>query len=324
MTTDLLEERLTNLALTAPDPGTISARVLAPATRRRGRRLPRVALSAAATMVLLAMVAYFVPAADNVVAKVPFAGDLLRDAGLAGVEGRITSVGSVAASSGYRLTLVGAYADSSRTVLLLHATPAVGPHFPSIRLTDQFGRSYDAQNGSADFKTGDSEIQFEALAWPDAITGSRITLQLTNVEIDSETGPVQTVPGTWTLSAIVGVDQGTNLPLPASATLGDAHFQFTSASYTPATVAVNIDETGVSFHELSRIVPDGGKGTPALTMDIYDPNGQIISGSASASDDPLGVVHISFLGFRLDGAGNYVLRVSYAGQGSFERVLKIP
>ena len=91
-----------------------------------------------------------------------------------------------------------------------------------------------------------------------------------------------------------------------------------------STVAVNLDETGVSFDELTRTIPDGAKGTPALTTDVYDPSGQVISVSASISDDPFGVVHISILGFRVGRSGNHILRISYAGHGSFERVLRIP
>ena len=324
MTPELLERRLQRLVDQAPDAGRVSNRVLAGTPPRPTRRWPKVATSGLAALVLAALIAYFVPVADLAIAKVPFAGDLLRDAGLVGVEGRITSVGSVSSSSGYRLELVGAYADSTRTVLLLHAAPSVGPHFESLRLTDQFGRSYQAQNGTANFETGDSEIQFEALAWPDGITGARLTLSLTSVETYSDLGPAPTVSGSWTLSATVGVDQSTSLPLPEAATLGNARFRFTSVSYTLATVLVNIEETGVSLGELGRTIPDGKKGTPALTMDIYDSEGQIINGSASMSDDPFGVVHISFLGFRLGAGGNYVLRISYYGYGSFERVLAIP
>jgi hypothetical protein len=325
VTAELLEERLLNLSVETPDAGRVAARVLSRASRRRARRLPRALAAGVATTVLVVLVAYFVPAADTAVASVPFAGDLLRDAGLVGAADRITSVGSEATSSGYRLKLVGAYADSTRTVLLLHADPPIDFGSPlAMQLTDQFDRSYFWQGGTANLKTGDSVLQFDALGWPDAITGARITLHLSSVHTADQTGPGQPVAGSWTLPATVGVDQATPLPSPADADLGPAHFHFTSVSYTPATISIDIDVTGVTSAWLGRIIPDGGKGAPALTINLFDPSGKIINGSGSSGNDTFGAVHMQFLGFRLGRSGKYVLRVSYTGVGQFERVLTIP
>jgi hypothetical protein len=322
MTVELLEQRLHELAIETPDAGRVSARVLARTARRPSRRLPRLTAGAVATLALIALVAYFVPAADTALAGVPVAGDLLRDAGLVNASGRITSVGSVSTSSGYRVTLVGAYADSTRTVLLLHSDPPMYPDFGlGMRLTDQFGRSYNPQNGTGNLDTGDIVVQFEALAWPDAITGARITLHISSIQASVPNGPL--IAGSWTLPATLGIDETKALPLPAPATLGPARFRFTSAGYSAATIGIEIEVTGATMTELGRIIPDGGKGTPAFRMDLIDPNGQVISGSGSMSEDPSGV-HVSLLGFRLGGGGNYVLRVSYAGFGEFERTLTIP
>jgi len=325
MTTDLLEERLQKLSVEAPDAGRLTTRVLSRASRRQARRLPRVATVGLATVALVVLIAYFAPAADTALASVPIAGDMLRDAGLVGAAGRITSVGSESSSSGYRLKLIGAYADSTRTVLLLHADPPIDFSPTPIVVTDQFGRSYQFQNGTANMQTGDSVLQFEPLAWPDAMTGARITLHLSSVQTADETGPSPAVPGTWTLPATLGVDEGTTLALPGPATLGPAHYRFTSVSYTPATVAVDMEVTGVSFSYLTLEIPTGlGKPMPAFTIDVIDPNGQVIDGSSSMSDDLLGRTQIHFNGFRLGANGRYVLRVSYVGVGQFERVLTIP
>jgi hypothetical protein len=322
MTTDLLEQRLENLAVETPDAGRVSARVLARAPRPRRRRWPRVALSAVATVVLLALVAYFVPAADSAVAKVPYAGDLLRNAGLVGAKDRITSVGASSTSSGYTLTLAGAYADSARTVLLIHSKPAAIPDGPD-ELSDQFGRAYHVQGTVFDMRTGDGTMQFEALSWPDAITGARITVHISSLRPAFANGPGQDVAGSWTLPATLSVDTATALPLPEPANLGQAHFRFTSVTYTPATIEVDIEVTGVSAEYLGRIVPDGAKGSLALTLDLIDPTGQVISGSLASTGDSSGS-QIHFLGFRLGGGGDYMLRVNLAGDGTFERVLKIP
>jgi hypothetical protein len=324
MTTDLLEQRLENLVVETPDAGRVSARVLARVPRPRRRRWPRVALSGVATVVLLALVAYFVPAADTVVAKVPFAGDWLRDAGLVGARDRITIVGSTATSSGYTLTLVGAYADSTRTVLLVHSNPASIPgHGFETVLKDQFGRSYQFQSSITDTRTGDEMMQFESLAWPDALTGARITLQISSIETATATGPGTNVAGSWTLAATLGVDTATAVPVPEPANLVQAHFRFTSVTYTPATIEVDMEVTGVSPEYLGRTIPNGGKGSPALTIDLIDPNGQLINGNAGSSGN-LSATQIHFFGFRLGGGGDYVLRVTLVGDGTFERVLKIP
>jgi hypothetical protein len=325
MTTDLLEERLQKLSIEVPDAGRVAARVLSRASRRPARRLPRTAAAGLATVALVVLIAYFVPAADTALASVPIAGDMLRDAGLVGAAGRITSVGSESSSSGYRLKLVGAYADSARTVLLLHSDPPIVFSTTPIVVTDQFGRSYQFQNGTANMQTGDSVLQFEALAWPDAITGARITLHLSSVQSADQSGPGPAMPGTWTLPATLGVDEGTTLASPSPATLGPAHYRFTSVSYTPATVAVDMEVTGVSFSYLTLAIPAGlGKPMPAFNMDLIDPNGQVIDGSSSMNDDLFGRVQIHFNGFRLNASGRYVLRVSYVGAGQFERVLTIP
>src|SRR5712692_1907354 len=181
MTIGLLEERLQNLSVDTPDAGRVAALVLSRASRRRTRRLPRALGAGAATIALLVLVAYFVPAADLALANVPVAGEVLRYAGLVGAADRITAVGAVSTSSGYRLKLVAAYADSSRTVLLLNADPPIQPA-TSVTLTDQFGRTYQWQNGTSDSNTGAWVMQFEGPAWPDSVTGARLTLHFSQLQ----------------------------------------------------------------------------------------------------------------------------------------------
>jgi hypothetical protein len=170
--------------------------------------------------------------------------------------------------------------------------------------------------------------EFEALAWPDGITGARITLHFSYVSAlvrpyeEGQPTEFKEVQGSWTLRATLGVDETTPLPLPAPASLGPAHFQFTSARYSAATVAVEVDITGVTGKELSRRIPDGLKGKAVFTADLIDPTGQVIGGGGwSGSQNG---VHMRMLGYRLSGAGDYVIRIKYVDAGEFERVLKIP
>ena len=337
MTADALEQRLTDLAFDAPDADRITARVLSMAGRPRRRQFPRLIALGVATLVIAAAVLYFVPAADAALADAPIAGDLLRDAGLAGAGNRVTAVGAVSTSSGYRVELVGAYADSTRTVMLLHADPAVwlSSVGPDPELKDQFGRTYEMHGATGNFLTGNVALQFEALGWPDGITGARITLHITTVEpvtctasasgnpIDTICDTGEPVAGSWTLSANLGVDEGTTLALPAPAHLGPATYRFTSVRSTAATIAVDIDITGVTAADLDRRIPDGRKGTAVFTIELLDPTGNIIGGGyGDMSEDQHGV-HILLLGYRV-GPGDYHLHVSYLGSGEFDRVLHIP
>ncbi len=333
MTPDILEQRLAGLTMNVPDSGRITARVLSTAAMPRRRHFARVAALAVATLALMLAVLYFAPRVDAVLADTPVAGNLLRDAGLTGAGDRVTAVGAVATSSGYRLELVGAYADSTRTVLILHAEPGIWIGGPGPELKDQFGRSYRLGSGMADARTGEVVMTFEALAWPDAITGARITLHWAAIQPvvcvtpagDISGFPVcspgPSVAGSWTLPAIIGVDEGTVLALPAPARLGSANFRFTSVVSTPATITVDIEVTGMTAADLNKRAPDGGKGTALFTVDLVAPDGSDMGRGGSEGSGDL----IHFWWARdASSAGDYRLHIAYQGLGEFDRVLHIP
>ena len=329
---DALEQRLADLTLEIPDAGRISGRVLARARKPRRSHFMRVLVVGSATVVVAAGVLYFVPAVGVALADAPIAGPLLRDAGLVGAGDHVTSVGARATSSGFRLDLVGAYADSSRTVLLLQANPAILPLGGSgvdVQLNDQFGRSYLMQSFQTDSRTGQVIAQFEPLAWPDGLTGARITLKITAVQGACRsaafcTDPVadgDVVQGSWTLPATVGLDEDIALQLPATAHAGVAAFQFTSIRSSSATIGIDIAVKGVTFDDLQQRFPDGGKGTPAFTIELFGPSGNVASGGYSIGGDQRGLM-IHFLGYR-SGAGDYRLHISYRGS-DVDIVLTIP
>ena len=332
MTIDALEQRLTDLAFDRPDAGRVTARVLSLARKRRRPAVARLGALAAATLLIAAAVVYFVPAADAVLADTPIAGDLLRSAGLTGAGNRVTAVGAVASSSGFRLQLVGAYADSTRTVLLLRANPAIlplGPPSLDPQLSDQFGRTYHVQSELTDSRTGQVIIEFEALAWPDALTDARIALNVTALKRACAsaqfcTDPVSSEPmvrGSWTLRATVGVDESTSLALPAPAHLGPATFNFTSVRSSLATIGIEMSVKGATFDDLQQRVADGRKGTPVFTIDLFAPNGDTATASYSLGEDQRGPL-IQFLGYRF-GPGNYRLHISYRGS-DVDRLLMVP
>jgi hypothetical protein len=340
MTPDLLEQRLAGLTVAAPDTVRVTARVLSLAAKPQRRHFGRVAALAVATLSLMLGVLYFVPRTDAVLADTPIAGDLLREAGLAGAGDRVTAVGAVSMSSGYRLELIGAYADSTRTVLLIHAEPAIlfGAVGPDLK--DQFGRTYYLHGGETNGLTGDIVLTYVALAWPDAITGARITLISTAVEpitcsvppggtpLNAVCNTGQPVTGSWTLPATVGIDEGTVLALPAPARLGPANFRFMSVVSTPATITIGLEVTGMSYGVLYKRVPDGGKGRQAFNVELIGPDGVSMGGNGvgNASNNLTGTrIQIGLYWPRnASAAGDYRLRVTYEGLGEFDRVLHIP
>jgi hypothetical protein len=333
MSIDLLEQRLEHLSFETPDAGRVTARVLSHAAGRRGR-WPRAAALGVANIALLLLVGYFVPSADAVFADAPIAGDLLRDAGLVGAANRVTAVGAVSTSSGFRVELVGAYADSTRTVLLLHASPAIVFGGAGPELTDQFGRSYHLESAVSNGLTGDIAATYESLGWPDAITGARITLRMTSVEpipcVTPPSGdpaqtickPVQPVAGTWTLRATLGMDEGSALALPAPVQLGPATYRFTSVRSSSATIEVDLTVTGVTAADLQRRIPDQGKGTAVFDIALLGPAGDVVTNLYELGENDQGV-RIRIVGNRFT-PGDYRLRVSYLGSGEFERVLHVP
>jgi len=327
---DPLEQRLTHIELETPDPGRVSARVLTLRPKARRVSVFRVPAVGLGTIALALAVLYFVPAAAAALAGVPGGGDLLREAGLAGAAGKVTTVGAVAESSGYRITLVGAYADSERTVLLLRTSPSATPDFATMRLTDQFGRSYPMQSGSSDGRTGDLILQFDPLGWPDGTTGARVTLRLNSVHRfaydsaarDWRNGPP--VAGTWTLQASIGIDEAVTLATPSAGQLGGVTCTFGAARASAATIVIDVYMHGVTPDQLEQRIPDGGKGLPVFQLLLIDPTGDVVTqsyGLSPASQTSDGTV-IHLVGFR-SVPGNYTVRVVYQGV-ELDRVLRVP
>lgn len=315
MTAELLERRLEDLAHEAPDARRLSARVLA-AGPRRGRRVwPRVSLSLVSAALLVVLVAYFVPAAGTVVARIPFAGDVV------GANEHVTAVGSSSTSSGYTLTLTGAFADSTRTVLYIHSSPSIAFLGMDAALTDQFGRSYHSGNSSSDALHGDLVADFEALAWPDQITGARITLNVASVMTGVD--PSSAVQGSWHMTATLGVDEGTSVAPPAEATLSGGRFKFTSVVYTPESIAIDIEMAGPTSQDAAAASPPtraNPKGSPLLDFEVFDEAGTPVLGS-SEIDDGFLTSHAHLLANRDDsGGGVYTIRITFKGQSVDRKV----
>lgn len=332
---DPLAKRLTNLALPM-DPAALAGRVLA--ARQRESR-PRLRMRAAVAFVplLLAIFAtvasYYAPAFAQALADAPVAGGItgpfLRSAGLAGVAHRITSLTDTASSSGYRAHLVGGYADSGVTVLLLRVTPGArlvpvgaGPT-PDVAVTlrDQFGTAYRLTGSTSQSDTGETAVYFTPLVFPANVVGARLALSFNTLEDRAGVSP-RIVPGDWTLRGTLAIEPSRDLPLPPDAQLGAVRVSFTQVRAHPAVVLIEMRVTGTDIASFTRIVPDGFKGHPAFAASLSGADGRERQGLQAGTREDHGAIVVIWM-WQVDGDGRYQLALSYEGAGRETREIDV-
>jgi hypothetical protein len=230
--TDLLERELHKLDFDVPD-GLVD-RAVAAATRAPDRAhvakpIPmaaRVTLGRAAALVVAILfvnlvAAYFAPKYGQALADAPLMGGLtspvLRFSGLDGSQ--ITHLNVSASSSGHTIKVVGAYADTDRTVLLLevdgkpHGLPMKDAAccYAEGTLVDQFALEYQ-HIYSADAMA----MTFAPLAGPASQLGARLKLHITRLLGLSPEFPATS--GDWSLNVTLIQQAGKVLANPAPMT----------------------------------------------------------------------------------------------------------
>ena len=323
-----LARRLATLEI--PVPPELVPRVMAarrPAARVGGVRLvPR--LSAAVALVVLAFGAasYFAPRFSQALADAPLLGNatgpLLRSVGLAGLDGRITTFSGAAVSSGYRVELIGGYADAIRTIVLLRVQPAdrsvLLSNGTGVTLTDQFGRRLELKGGVADEQTGQEVLEFEPITGPAASLGARLTLQAATLTALAATR--DGLQGDWELHATIALDESRALTPPGLGRLGTMTVMFTRVTATATALEVQLHVQGGGPGALSRVIPDALKGHPAFSMHLWAPDGTPAQALTTRVDDALGLVDTVWV---RSAAGVYRLVVSDEGMGTIERTIDI-
>jgi hypothetical protein len=323
-----LARRLATLEI--PVPPELVPRVMAarrPAARVGGVRLvPR--LSAAVALVVLAFGAasYFAPRFSQALADAPLLGNatgpLLRSVGLAGLDGRVTTFSGAAVSSGYRVELIGGYADAIRTIVLLRVQPADRSVLLSngtrVTLTDQFGRRLELKGGVADEQTGQEVLEFEPITGPAASLGARLTLQAATLTAFAATR--DGLQGDWELHATIALDESRALTPPGLGRLGTMTVMFTRVTATATALEVQLHVQGGGPGALSRVIPDALKGHPAFSMHLWAPDGTPAQALTTRVDDALGLVDTVWV---RSAAGVYRLVVSDEGMGTIERTIDI-
>jgi hypothetical protein len=332
---DPLAQRLRQLEVATPDASRVAAAALAAPRRtvRYGRRALVLALTMVplVTLILTAVAAYYAPAFSQALADAPIAGrvagPVLRQFGLASIEDRVSSFGDRSTSSGYTIELIGGYADSSRTVLFLRATPpAASPLFLnpfSDQLRDQFGREYRRTGGFANSETGDAALTFVPIESPANRLGARLTLTITRLEDRNPARPLA-ITGPWELHGTLLPDEGKDLTLPAPGDLGSARVTFTKARALPAAVVVEFETTGMTFPEQTERIPDGLKGRPAFTVRLIDSDGHdrpALSGGGGSTGSA-NTLHQQWL-WEVTGPGRYQLVLTWEGRGTLTRTLVV-
>jgi hypothetical protein len=334
---DPLARRLRELDITTPDASRVAAAALDAQRRpaRAGQRALVIALTLVplVTVIITAITAYFAPAFSQALADAPIAGrvagPVLRQFGLASIEHRVTSFGDRSTSSGYTVELVAGYADSSRTVLFLRATPAawIEPTFAEglSKLRDQFGREYLFTSGTANSATGDAAFTFAPIAGPASQLGARLTLTVARLEDRSAAQGAQAgfkVEGRWEMHGTLLPAEGQELALPEPGALDGASFVFTKVRALPAALLIEGQVTGASAADLAERIPDGLKGRPVFTTRLLDATGRE---RQPLSIGCCGSKGVTFGGlWEITRPGTYQLVLTWEGRGTLSRTVVVP
>ena len=263
MTSDSLERTLLQLhfdipaglierAMTAATRDPIRAR---PGVHRRAstRLLTAVAAGAVAVVVANVVAAYLAPIYGQALADAPIvgnvAGTVLRYSGLDA--NKITTVNDSATSSGHTLKLMGAYADTERTVLLIEVD-GQPHHLPNKQqaccavlgtLSDQFGHTYHQVNNPDQLSP-----TFEPLDWPANQVGARLTFH-SNTLADT-----QITAGNWDLHVTLVQVKGRVLPVPSPVIANGITYTFTSLHLSGTRLRILYKLSGTPVDELRKRV----------------------------------------------------------------------
>lgn len=324
-----LARRLRALPLDHPESHVVSARVLRESgvsartprrmePRRRLIGLPAIAVLLVAILPLAWGFLYFSPATAAALADVGgpkgFSTAILEGVGL-GTGNSVTAQSSSASGPTFRVTLVGAYADPIRTVILFNISPASITFSATLR--DQFGINYDLRSGQGDLRTGDNAYEFAPASWLTARTGMRFTLDVREVPLGFS------VPGQpATVRGVVLVNSGHELGAPAPGPLGQGYMSFRDLRYAGRVLAFDAEVSGIPYSELTRDFPKGS-GLSAVNIVLKPVDGSppiLASGYGASSSGGPTALQAYFV--NID-PGTYLLSIAVYGEGTLERTVVV-
>ncbi|MDQ6712954.1 MAG: hypothetical protein M3Z28_07155 [Candidatus Dormibacteraeota bacterium] len=243
----------------------------------------------------------------------------LQVAGLAGVADLVTPFQFSSTDNGRTLTLIGAYADTARTVLLFRENPDLG--LPNVRVNDDQG--FVDAGGSAGpvhapgFR-GDYYVALDEGAHPGADGVAHLAITVSNLQRWTPAGGI--VEGNWAFNIAITVQPGHALAAaPNQFRLGAWKVTIERLELTPAVVRLQTLVNGASPVML------GGPGN-ATFVELVDSAGNPVrelGGGAGITVPKQQVNPVNYLNSRTrdewlrPAAGTYRLRFQGSG-GRFE------
>ncbi|HEY7934838.1 MAG TPA: hypothetical protein VID48_13540 [Solirubrobacteraceae bacterium] len=313
----MMEQLLRRTAGDGPDPRLLAQRALRASQARspERRRLDRpIAIPTGLVAALGALWAlmYFVPSTEALVtAATPGAvsAQVLDRAGLNSRD--LTETGATMSSNGVTVKVLGLYADSFRTVLMLQsASGLLDPS--SLKLSDQFGHEYGVTDATGNSETGIQVVTFSPLGAPSNILGARV-----HISANRLTNGQQSIGGDWKLDAIVIPKVSTNLHLDGGP-IGNRTATFDSVQQSGASVQLKVRISGAPIGDTSVA---NGKPAPGVSVVLTDSNGTSVPSSMSI-DYQTGATAVTALWVGVP-AGHYQLELTALGS-SLTRELAVP
>lgn len=239
----------------------------------------------------------------NAVLQVPVAD--LQQAALTTAAGLVTDPNLVSTSNGRTVRLIGAYADTTRTVLILRTLPEADPG--RLDVSDDRGTINSAQTGTHG-SLGDDIVIIDAgpRSGPDGL--AHLVVRIPSFQpFPPDQG--STILGQWSFSFRVKVQRATTLAMrPVPGAGGPWRVTVEAFELTPSVIHLRLLVTGVA--------PDAAQS--AVTVENDKGDTVYPSSSSSSTGDGL---HLDYSWPRPAVAATYHLRIKYGSAeyaGSFD------
>jgi len=169
----------------------------------------------------------------------------LQVAGLSGVADLVTPFQISSTDNGRTLMLIGAYADTARTVFLFRERPDIG--LPNVRVNDQQGL-VDAGGSSGPVHApgfrGDYYVALDEGAHPGADGLAQLAITISNLQRWTPAGGI--VEGNWAFNIAIKVQPGQALAAPNPFRLGAWKVTIERLELTPAVIRLQTLVNGAS------------------------------------------------------------------------------